>query len=209
MLSLPDITWPMSSLSSTLFCFVFCLYSHWVTRVLLPSGHAPHGNGLTWDAFPARKDLTPVWQTLPPYPSVTNPLWSFDLVDSKDSCTGVLMQLEKWGRVDLQYLKDLLWHCSWYDSLHFSVRRQCVMNTWFSPGFTHKLVLLDYDGCDVFQRHVLNDISMDWSTCKITYIFLKQTISVWEKKIIWLSTSTSQCHLHCHSPKLSFDFNCS
>ncbi|XP_035462213.1 palmitoyltransferase ZDHHC16A isoform X3 [Scophthalmus maximus] len=34
--------------------------SHWVTRVLLPSGHAPHGNGLTWDAFPARKDLTPV-----------------------------------------------------------------------------------------------------------------------------------------------------
>ncbi|XP_042565529.1 palmitoyltransferase ZDHHC16A isoform X2 [Clupea harengus] len=28
--------------------------SHWVTRVLLPSSHAPHGDGLTWD-FPLRK----------------------------------------------------------------------------------------------------------------------------------------------------------
>ncbi|KAM4729613.1 palmitoyltransferase ZDHHC16A isoform 1-T1 [Anableps anableps] len=34
--------------------------SHWVTRVLLPSGHPPHGDGLTWDIFPVRKDLIPV-----------------------------------------------------------------------------------------------------------------------------------------------------
>ncbi|XP_041803345.1 palmitoyltransferase ZDHHC16A isoform X2 [Chelmon rostratus] len=34
--------------------------SHWVTRVLLPSGHTPHGNGLTWDVFPVKKDLIPV-----------------------------------------------------------------------------------------------------------------------------------------------------
>ncbi|XP_047208164.1 palmitoyltransferase ZDHHC16A isoform X2 [Girardinichthys multiradiatus] len=34
--------------------------SHWVTRILLPSGHPPHGDGLTWDIFPVRKDLTPV-----------------------------------------------------------------------------------------------------------------------------------------------------
>ncbi|PWA25939.1 hypothetical protein CCH79_00001619, partial [Gambusia affinis] len=33
--------------------------SHWVTRVLLPSGHLPFGDGLTWDIFPVRKDLTP------------------------------------------------------------------------------------------------------------------------------------------------------
>ncbi|XP_067377057.1 palmitoyltransferase ZDHHC16A isoform X2 [Channa argus] len=34
--------------------------SHWVTRVLLPSGHTPHGDGLTWDTFPVKKDLIPV-----------------------------------------------------------------------------------------------------------------------------------------------------
>ncbi|XP_042290288.1 palmitoyltransferase ZDHHC16A isoform X1 [Thunnus maccoyii] len=34
--------------------------SHWVTRVLLPSGHAPHGDGLTWDIFSVKKDLIPV-----------------------------------------------------------------------------------------------------------------------------------------------------
>ncbi|XP_053188764.1 palmitoyltransferase ZDHHC16A isoform X1 [Scomber japonicus] len=34
--------------------------SHWVTRVLLPSGHAPRGDGLTWDTFPVKKDLIPV-----------------------------------------------------------------------------------------------------------------------------------------------------
>ena len=40
-----------------LYLFVF---SHWVTRVLLPSGHAPHGDGLTWDALSVKKDLIPV-----------------------------------------------------------------------------------------------------------------------------------------------------
>ncbi|XP_010867135.1 palmitoyltransferase ZDHHC16A [Esox lucius] len=34
--------------------------SHWLTRVLLPSGHAPYGNGLTWDIYPIRKDMMPV-----------------------------------------------------------------------------------------------------------------------------------------------------
>nr|XP_043902591.1 palmitoyltransferase ZDHHC16A isoform X1 [Solea senegalensis] len=34
--------------------------SHWLTRVLLPSGHAPCGDGLTWDKFPVKKDLIPV-----------------------------------------------------------------------------------------------------------------------------------------------------
>lgn len=34
--------------------------SHWVTRVLLPSGHDPRGDGLTWDVFPVKKDLIPV-----------------------------------------------------------------------------------------------------------------------------------------------------
>ncbi|XP_035656343.1 palmitoyltransferase ZDHHC16A-like isoform X1 [Oncorhynchus keta] len=34
--------------------------SHWLTRVLLPSGHAPYGNGLTWDICPIRKDMIPV-----------------------------------------------------------------------------------------------------------------------------------------------------
>uniref|UniRef100_A0A667YF59 Palmitoyltransferase n=1 Tax=Myripristis murdjan TaxID=586833 RepID=A0A667YF59_9TELE len=28
--------------------------SHWVTRVLLPSGHAPYGDGLTWDIYPSQ-----------------------------------------------------------------------------------------------------------------------------------------------------------
>lgn len=36
--------------------------SHWVTRVLLPSGHSPHGDGMTWESFPAKKDLIPVWR---------------------------------------------------------------------------------------------------------------------------------------------------
>ncbi|KAL2101772.1 hypothetical protein ACEWY4_003533 [Coilia grayii] len=30
--------------------------SHWVTRVLLPSSHPPHGDGITWDAPPHRTD---------------------------------------------------------------------------------------------------------------------------------------------------------
>lgn len=34
--------------------------SHWVTRVLLPSGHSPHGDGMTWESFPPKKDLIPV-----------------------------------------------------------------------------------------------------------------------------------------------------
>uniref|UniRef100_A0A7N8WQV0 Palmitoyltransferase n=1 Tax=Mastacembelus armatus TaxID=205130 RepID=A0A7N8WQV0_9TELE len=34
--------------------------SHWVTRVLLPSGHTPHSDGLTWSIFPIKKDLIPV-----------------------------------------------------------------------------------------------------------------------------------------------------
>ncbi|XP_053731325.1 palmitoyltransferase ZDHHC16A isoform X1 [Synchiropus splendidus] len=34
--------------------------SHWVTRVLLPSGHSPRGDGMTWDIFPLKKDLIPV-----------------------------------------------------------------------------------------------------------------------------------------------------
>ncbi|KAM9848191.1 palmitoyltransferase ZDHHC16A isoform 2-T2 [Aulostomus maculatus] len=34
--------------------------SHWLTRVLLPSGHPPRGDGLTWDIFQAKKDLMPV-----------------------------------------------------------------------------------------------------------------------------------------------------
>lgn len=34
--------------------------SHWVTRVLLPSAHPPHGDGLTWAVFPVKKDLIPV-----------------------------------------------------------------------------------------------------------------------------------------------------
>uniref|UniRef100_A0A4W5MU56 Palmitoyltransferase n=1 Tax=Hucho hucho TaxID=62062 RepID=A0A4W5MU56_9TELE len=33
--------------------------SHWLTRVLLPSGHVPIGNGLTWD-YPFRKDMMPI-----------------------------------------------------------------------------------------------------------------------------------------------------
>lgn len=36
------------------------LSSHWVTRVLLPSGHSPHGDGMTWESFPVKKDLIPV-----------------------------------------------------------------------------------------------------------------------------------------------------
>lgn len=40
------------------------LSSHWLTRVLLPSGHTPHGDGLTWDFLLVKKDLMPVWQTL-------------------------------------------------------------------------------------------------------------------------------------------------
>lgn len=38
----------------------FFVFSHWVTRVLLPSGHTPHGDGVTWDIFPAKKDVVPV-----------------------------------------------------------------------------------------------------------------------------------------------------
>ncbi|XP_008320192.1 palmitoyltransferase ZDHHC16A isoform X2 [Cynoglossus semilaevis] len=34
--------------------------SHWVTRVLLPSGHPPYGDGMTWDFFPFKQDLIPV-----------------------------------------------------------------------------------------------------------------------------------------------------
>ncbi|XP_034041203.1 palmitoyltransferase ZDHHC16A isoform X2 [Thalassophryne amazonica] len=34
--------------------------SHWVTRVLLPSGHAPCGDGLTWDVFLVKTDMIPV-----------------------------------------------------------------------------------------------------------------------------------------------------
>ncbi|KAI4812257.1 hypothetical protein KUCAC02_023659 [Chaenocephalus aceratus] len=33
--------------------------SHWLTRVLLPSGHTPSGDGLTWEAFPVKKDVIP------------------------------------------------------------------------------------------------------------------------------------------------------
>ncbi|XP_026864242.2 palmitoyltransferase ZDHHC16A [Electrophorus electricus] len=34
--------------------------SHWLTRVLLPSGHVPYGDGLTWDIYPLKKDMIPV-----------------------------------------------------------------------------------------------------------------------------------------------------
>ncbi|XP_037534948.1 palmitoyltransferase ZDHHC16A [Nematolebias whitei] len=34
--------------------------SHWVTRVLLPSGHPPQGDGLTWDFFLVKNDSIPV-----------------------------------------------------------------------------------------------------------------------------------------------------
>ncbi|KAI2657904.1 Palmitoyltransferase ZDHHC16A [Labeo rohita] len=34
--------------------------SHWLTRVLLPSGHTPYGDGLTWDIYPFKKDMMPV-----------------------------------------------------------------------------------------------------------------------------------------------------
>lgn len=34
--------------------------SHWLTRVLLPSGHTPTGVGLTWDINPIKKDMMPV-----------------------------------------------------------------------------------------------------------------------------------------------------
>lgn len=34
--------------------------SHWVTRVLLPSGHPPYGDGLTWEVFPVKKVVIPV-----------------------------------------------------------------------------------------------------------------------------------------------------
>ncbi|KAJ3610517.1 hypothetical protein NHX12_022609 [Muraenolepis orangiensis] len=34
--------------------------SHWLTRVLLPSGHVPPGDGLTWEIFPFKRDLVPV-----------------------------------------------------------------------------------------------------------------------------------------------------
>ncbi|KAG7270064.1 hypothetical protein CRUP_012065 [Coryphaenoides rupestris] len=34
--------------------------SHWLTRVLLPSGHVPPSDGLTWDVLPCKKDTIPV-----------------------------------------------------------------------------------------------------------------------------------------------------
>ncbi|XP_034464388.1 palmitoyltransferase ZDHHC16A isoform X3 [Hippoglossus hippoglossus] len=34
--------------------------SHWLTRVILPSGHPPLCDGLTWDILPFKKDLMPV-----------------------------------------------------------------------------------------------------------------------------------------------------
>ncbi|KAJ8365350.1 hypothetical protein SKAU_G00141810 [Synaphobranchus kaupii] len=34
--------------------------SHWLTRVLLPSGHGPYGDGLTWDWSPRRRDLVAI-----------------------------------------------------------------------------------------------------------------------------------------------------
>ncbi|XP_051946085.1 palmitoyltransferase ZDHHC16A [Xyrauchen texanus] len=34
--------------------------SHWLTHVLLPSGHTPYGDGLTWDIYPLKKDMLPV-----------------------------------------------------------------------------------------------------------------------------------------------------
>lgn len=37
------------------------LCSHWLTRVFLPSGHSPYGDGLTWDIYPLKKDMMPVW----------------------------------------------------------------------------------------------------------------------------------------------------
>lgn len=49
------------------------VFSHWVSRVLLPSGHTPHGDGRTWDVFPAKKDLISVWHT--PLRQTCNPGW--------------------------------------------------------------------------------------------------------------------------------------
>ncbi|XP_062851267.1 palmitoyltransferase ZDHHC16A isoform X2 [Trichomycterus rosablanca] len=34
--------------------------SHWLTRVFLPSGHMPYGDGLTWDIYPIKKDMIAV-----------------------------------------------------------------------------------------------------------------------------------------------------
>ncbi|MBN3312281.1 ZDH16 Palmitoyltransferase, partial [Atractosteus spatula] len=34
--------------------------SHWLTRVLLPSGHSPYGDGLTWDYAPYRNSLVSI-----------------------------------------------------------------------------------------------------------------------------------------------------
>lgn len=78
--------------------FIFTVFSfvssHWLTRVLLPSGHLPYGDGLTWDIFPVKRDLIPVWQILHGRPcslhstvfSLPNLLWLCNLVGLKDPC---------------------------------------------------------------------------------------------------------------------------
>lgn len=65
--------------------------SHWLTRVIIPSGHAPLSDGLKWDVCPLKKDLIPVWQTLLRH---TCSLIQQSLLCS--NCSGCLMVLAWW-----------------------------------------------------------------------------------------------------------------
>lgn len=80
------------------------LSSHWVTRVLLPSGHSPHGDGMTWESFPPKKDLIPVWGS-PSWQfgclhlaadSVHSPCWPF-YVDGLTDPAEVTVQTKELG----------------------------------------------------------------------------------------------------------------
>lgn len=39
----------------------FLFFSHWVTRVLFPSGHLPSGDGIVWDCSYTRRDPLAIW----------------------------------------------------------------------------------------------------------------------------------------------------
>lgn len=184
--------------------------SHWVTRVLLPSGHDPRGDGLTWDVFPVKKDLIPVWQTLPRHTcslisavfAVSNPLWSFDLVGLKDPCMVAPYSCRNGVKSTSNTSKTC---CGIAHGLTVYIFHQWQGNVpWMVCsllGFTDKLLLLDSERCandrfDIFISH------MYW----LTYL----------PKLICIQKNTNSSSQHLllpipcahSSPILSYEVNC-
>lgn len=127
------------------------LSSHWVTRVILPSGHSPHGDGMTWESFPPKKDPIPVWGS-PSWQffclhlaadSVHSPCWPFYVDDLTDPEEVTVQTKELRSTSNTSDMQCSTAHCNavctWWSPL-----------IWVLPGLLFSIVLK----CSVYELYV-------------------------------------------------------